>query len=409
MPPISIAWRELGPKKSTVAGRADAPREAIADSALLREFLSSAAAERRPIVLLLNDSHRATRTREALEALALCIAALDARPKMIALIAAGTHRFAPAEREQFESATFRDCGLTPEFVAWHDATDAAALAPLGEFRLHRLVAEHARLLPIGSVEPHYFAGLTGAHKTTTIGVLAREDIERNHRGALDPRSDCFALAGNPVHDGVAAILAALRAAGKRIVALNQIVVDGRIERLAIGDPLETLHSLRVAAREIFSHELAAPVDVLHLRVPPPLGHSLYQADKALKNNHRAVRDGGAIVLEAECGDGVGPDAFLALLRQASTYRHACDLVQQQGYRLGDHKAVKLRHLTDPAARGVRVALVTRRVPDEIAKVAGMVRCDTVKQALDHLDAAAAPLNSGLRIEDAGNVVVAARG
>ena len=63
---------------------------------------------------------------------------------------------------------------------------------------------HRRQLAFGVVEPHYFAGWAGAHKTATVGVWDRATITANHEHALAPASQPLALDGNPVYDGLAA-------------------------------------------------------------------------------------------------------------------------------------------------------------------------------------------------------------
>src|SRR5262249_52265194 len=87
---------------------------------------------------------------------------------------------------------------------------------------------------------------------------------------------------------------------------------------------------------------------------------------------------------------------------------ACELVEREGYRLGDHKAVKLRHLTDPAARGVHVAVVAPGLPAEACGVLGVQPCESVAGALEWLrQSIRGPFERGIVIEDAGNVSVAA--
>jgi nickel-dependent lactate racemase len=160
---------------------------------------------------------------------------------------------------------------------------------------------------------------------------------------------------------------------------------------------------------VYVRAIERPADVLRLRVPLPLGRNLYQADKALKNNHHAVRDGGGIVLEADCPEGIGPDAFMNLLRRAGDYATARQIVAQEGYRLGDHKAVKLRHLTDPAQRGVHVALVSPNVTVADVEIAGMSAFAEVTSAIDWLARVlTGPLERGLTVEDAGVVCVRPR-
>lgn len=408
----SFSWEVIRPYEPAVCADPDV----VMRSALERQadglaaFLDGAARLGQPILLLINDSHRATRTRTALQALATHCAGRESPDRFRALVAAGTHRFAAAERARFERETLADCSLAIESVAWHDATDATALARIGEFHFHREVAVARHLLPIGSAEPHYFAGVTGAHKTCTIGVLAREDIERNHRGALDPASDVMALAGNPVHDGIVRAAAALDAAGKQIFAINQVVCGGVLLGAAAGDVFGSLEELLPLVRATYIHAVESAADVLHLRVPPPLGRSFYQADKALKNNQLAVRNAGGIILEAECVEGVGPDAFMDLLRAAPDHAAAVRIVEARGYRLGDHKAVKLRYLTDPVRRGVRVAIVSRNIAPEHARVLGMRAFSSSQEALAWLESSVGGgLRRGLMIEDAGFVSVYAAG
>ncbi len=381
---------------------------AYAESDSMASFLGAAAAANEPVLLMVNDSHRATLTREVLAALARWTARLAPVPRFRAIVATGTHRFGRAEQAAFEAAELCNTGLTVERIEWHDALDDRRLAPVAGLRMNHEVAAHRFLLPIGSVEPHYFAGATGPHKTLTIGCLAHADIERNHARALDPASDILRLHGNPVHDGVADMVRALQDSGKRTCAVGEVLCGRALVRAAIGDPLIVTERLMSDVRRTFVQFVDRPADVVRLRVPMPLGRSLYQADKALKNNHRAVRDGGGMILEAACPDGVGNDAFLSMLRIAADHATAVRLVEQEGYRLGDHKAVKLRFLTDPRQRGVHVALVASTISGTDAHVAGMMPCPDAEAARDWLRSVVqGPTDQQLIIEDAGMVTVSA--
>jgi nickel-dependent lactate racemase len=406
----SVHWDAIGPGSGSASVPAqEILRRALSDSPVLEPFLSAAAMAGEPILLLVNDGHRSTLTRPALTALAEFCRTLRAQPCFRALVATGTHRFDARERGVFEGLTFPDCGLPIEGIAWHDVTDAASLTAVNGMCLHRWMAESRFLLPIGSVEPHYFAGVTGAHKTVTIGCMARGDIERNHAGALQPESDVLRLHGNPVFDDIVECLGKLGSAGKTICAINEVIRGDEFVAAAVGDPLETLDELLPTVRRVYVRAIERPADVLRLRVPLPLGRNLYQADKALKNNHHAVRDGGGIVLEADCPEGIGPDAFMNLLRRAGDYATARQIVAQEGYRLGDHKAVKLRHLTDPAQRGVHVALVSPNVTVADVEIAGMSAFAEVTSAIDWLARVlTGPLERGLTVEDAGVVCVRPR-
>ncbi len=401
-------WETIAPEEVPDAPPARELMRAALDTPETRSFLNEAGAADQPVILLVNDSHRRTQTRIALIALSAVSNELPNPPRFRAIVATGTHRFPLMQRTAFASETFSGCGLDLREVVWHDANKPETTEPVAGVRLHRLVADGRFLLPIGSVEPHYLAGVTGAHKTATIGCMSFDDIQRNHALALSNRAEPLRLVGNPVFDDIAGILRGFRSGGKRLLAINQVVSSRGIVRAAAGDPIDSLDELLPTARRLFANGIARPFDVLHLKVPPPLGRNLYQADKALKNNHRAVRDGGGIVLEADCPEGVGSDGFCHLLRRASDHATATRLVQRDGYRLGDHKAIKLRHLTDRAHRGVRIALVSSNVSESDASLLGMKVVADLPAALQWLsEERIRPPARGLIIEDAGHACVIA--
>lgn len=410
-----IAWEAVAPAAPAQPKSGDRILEAaLAKGKALEALLKSAEAAGEPVLLVVNDPHRSTQTRPALVALhrlitesAVPAGVLKRPPRFRALVAAGVHSFSVQERREFEESTFDGCGLEIEESVWHDAHDGSSQAETAGVRMHRWVAENRFLVPIGSVEPHYFAGLTGPHKTVTIGCMGVEDIERNHAGGLSPTSDTLRLEGNPVFDGIAKVLQGLGAEGKSICAIGEVVCGSVLLAAAAGDPIEVLETLLPRVRRAYIHQIKRSVDVLRLRVPLPLGRNVYQADKALKNNHLAVRDGGGIILEADCPEGVGPGAFLRLLRRSDSYATAQRIIAEEGYRLGDHKAVKLRHLTDPACRGVRVAFVSRNLARSDWSDTGIEVFPQFEPALRWLaDVVEGPLERGLIIEDAGMLSVA---
>ena len=404
---MTITWEHLAPTPPTHdLGDSANPEESLATDERLRTFMAEAVAAGEPVLLLVNDPHRPTQTAPVLRQIARCAESLALSPRFRALIATGTHRFTREEERAFELAVFMHAGLVVESMDWHRATEAATLRELAGVRLHYWLDEHRYLLPIGSVEPHYFAGVTGPHKTITVGCMAPEDIERNHAHALSPDSNILRLRGNPVFDGVMALIDELDRLGKHTLAIGQIICGDRLLAVEMGDCHEVLEALIPRVRQVYLQTIAAPVDVLELRVPSPLGRHLYQADKALKNNHLAVRDGGGILLVADCEEGIGPDAFLRVLRSAGSYEESLRLVERDGYRLGDHKAVKLRHLMDADGRQVHVALVSPHLAPATLAGTGFEVFASHDSAMSWLTRSiAGPVKRGLIIEDAGMMTV----
>lgn len=315
------------------------------------------------------------------------------------VVATGTHAGA--------AAFYRDRhqGLP---VVVHDARDAAAHVDLDlggdRVGLDRRVARADLIVAFGSVEPHYFGGWSGAHKTASIGVMDLASIERNHRGALAPACRVLRLDGNPVFDGIARVLRSLEAGGRTLLCVNHVLdPDDRPVTVAVGTWRGALERALPAARAQFVRALPAPVDVLVARVRGPLARTLYQAEKGLKNNEHAVRDGGDIVVEADMAGGVGPDRFVRLLEEAPTLAEALRRVEER-YVLGDHKAVKLRALE---ARGVRVRLVSPRLDPERVRRARLEVHATLEGALQAIRAEGrGRAGAGLIVEDAGVVTTA---
>jgi hypothetical protein len=351
-----------------------------------------------PDLVIINDPQRGTDSQRVLEALR---GFLDF-PATRVLIATGSHRFAAPAQAAFENP-LQQLGFAA--IGWHDGR-AADLVDLGGWRAHPWLAAARSVLAIGSVEPHYFAGYTGAHKTLTIGCAAYADIERNHAGAMDPACRPGHPETSPIHQGVLAMLHTLET-GRRLAAINLFQIGADIIAAAGGTPEAALAALIPKVRQTYLHAIERPADAVIAHVAGALACSFYQADKGIKNNEAAVRSGGALILEAACPQGVGQDAFFHLLQQAPDHRSALALVLARGYRLGDHKAVRLRHLTDPACRNVRLFLVSPGLSPAEARSLGATQADSVEAALR--DAGVTGKSALVcDVEDAGNTCLEIR-
>jgi len=354
------------------------------------------------LTVLVNDPQRHTDSVRVLSAL---LGRVDPA-KVRILVATGTHSFPPAQQRRHEEYLSR--GLGPVDIRWHDCR-SESLVPIGRgsgaWRGHPWLLGNRPLLAIGSVEPHYFAGYTGAHKTLTIGCASFADIEADHAHALDPASRPCALDGNPVFAGHRRMVQSLqRERGGSIAAVNVVQVGGSIVAAGGGGPTEALDNVRAAAAATFVHHVRHPADALVLELSGPLAQSFYQADKAIKNNEWAVRNDGAIVLKAPCPDGVGQDHFMDLLRRGASLQACLDIMADRGYRLGDHKAVRLRALTDPDSRAVRVFAVSDGLSPADADVLGLTKAPSVSEALG-MAGIAVGKDRVYRLLDAGNLCV----
>jgi len=404
-----VVLERLAPLAPDAAGDPVRLAERALEDAGLPSFLAEAAARRRPLTVAVNDSHRFTDTSSFVDAL---VALLDRhgfpphRLPLRLLVATGSHRSTADERARHEAQMLGPHASRFGAIAWHDARDAATHRTVGGTTLHHWMSEGGHYLACGSVEPHYFAGVTGAHKTLTVGVMSLASLTANHEHAMSSAVAPLKLRGNPVHEGIVQVLRDLEATGARLLVLNQVLADGALAGCTAGQPLDAAERALPLVERCFGKPLARALDLVIARVRPPLDRDLYQAEKGIKNTEAGVRDGGVIVLDAACDHGVGLDQFVELLRAAPTHADALATVAARGYRLGDHKAVRLRALTD--ARAVRVVLVTRGIDPALAGVLGMTifpeRVAAAAWVARQLPGAA----RGVVVEDAGNVVLVPR-
>ncbi len=412
-----VVLKELAPEPSGRAfGSADAT-EVLARGGLV-SFAHRAVAEGHPLTLVINDTHRFTDTASFLQAF---FALLDAeiplvrQPRLRVLVAAGSHVSSRDERIDHERIQVGGYRERIEELCWHDAREAVGLASVGSLVLHRWMSERGFYLACGSMEPHYFAGVTGAHKTLTVGVMSLDCLAANHSNAMSAEACALRLGGNPVHEAIAAAVAELESSGASLMGFNQVIVDGRMVAMSAGPPLQALHEALPAVTASCGVSVPESLDLIVAEVREPLDRDFYQADKGIKNTEHAVRDGGVLVVEAACEKGVGIDHFLQFLRDAPTHTAAVAAVAERGYRLGDHKAVRLRALTD--LRGVHVGLLSRGVDKESAAALGVSVFDTREEAASWVAALlrrrgggrsrhAEPGPRGALVSDAGKICLA---
>jgi len=346
----------------------------------------------KPLLVVVNDPDRATRTAEALRAFRERIG-----PRRIEiLVATGAHRFDIAARAAHAAPLLAAAG-EPCRIAWHDAYEPKSLARLPVTgrpysKYAQVLARLSDVAAVGSVEPHWFAGVTGAHKAVSIGLFSLEEIERNHRNASFSDARPFRLAGNPVFED-------LRPAVQEIVqSFGVFAVQHVADRWLAGDPLATLAALAEAAKARWLRRVPQKLDWVVAHVDPPLSRSLYQAEKAVKLSEFAVKDGGTIVLVAECEAGIGPPRFVDLMRDAPDGVIMASLVGRQGYKLGDHKALRLRALLD---RGVHLVVVSASLEPGRASQAGF----RVVRSLEDLNGELT--GEGAEVADAAHCVLEA--
>ncbi len=221
----------------------------------------------------------------------------------------------------------------------------------------------------GSIEFHYYAGYSGGLKSLLPGVSSLASIRKNH--ALMTHPD--AVSGridSPVRQDIEEGTSGL----SRFI-LNA-VLNSKKEIVAVvaGDPIEAHRAGALYADRMYRIRAEPAEIVIASPGGMPKDINLYQSQKALENAKNIVKDGGTIILVAECPEGLGNDVYgrwLDIPREELLPR------LNDGFELGGHKAV----LTSILAERVELYLVSA-ISDALAKKAYFTPAEGVQSALD---------------------------
>ncbi len=359
--------------RAASASPADLIRQAVErplDSPRLDQFFDGAT---HPLVIV-NDGTRPTPTAVVLDVVGDGLEACGAS----FLVATGAHR-APTE-DEYRFILGKNYVRFREKTEAHDAQDRTSLVFCGTTRagtplwLNRRVLDADKILVIGSVEPHYFAGYTGGRKAFLPGVAGYETIQANHKLALEPQAHSLALDENPVHRDMEDALSHIKADVFSIMTV--LDKDQEVVFCTAGDLRTSFHAAVRAANDVFAVPLRRRFDVVISVARSPMDINLYQAQKAIDNGALAVMDGGVLILVASCWDGVGDRAYLDLLGSAATPQEALDKIAA-GYKLGYHKAAKIAE----AAKRLRLVAYSE-LDGATLKKAFIEKTDFLQESID---------------------------
>ena len=359
------------------------------DSPNLREFLKGA----NKILIIVNDATRTTPTAEVISEIYEEIKSYN----VTFIVAVGTHRDLTEKEYQQIFGKFRN-----QFkIIIHDSKKSE-MTYLGttsrgtEVKINSLAVICDKIIVIGSVEPHYFAGYTGGRKSILPGIAAYNTIEQNHKLALLPDSSILNLEGNSVHEDM---IEACRMLKTDIFAIMTIIDSQKNIRFAASGDIFSSHTICCQqADDIFSYRMKEKADIIISFVNPSLNIDLYQSQKALENGKNALKKNGIFILISECFDGIGNDNFYKLLSSCKTAKQVQEKIQVN-YKLGWHKAAKLADFIEYA----QLWAVTN-LADEVLTKIYIKPFATVTQAIQEAIKQKGKHAKILIIPDGGNIV-----
>lgn len=287
-----------------------------------------------------------------------------ARDHTTLLVATGLHR--PTRESELAALVGMEV-IGRYRVVVHDATDRGNLVHLGTTSrgtpiwINRRYVESPIRILTGMIEPHQFVGFTGGAKSVSIGLAGEATIEGNHTLLHDPRSQLGVYEGNPAR----AEIQEIHELAPAQLALNVILNNEKqIAAVLAGSPRDVERAGVESSARLCQVEVPHLFDIV---VASPGGHpkdlEVYQAQKAVAHAAVVVREGGTIVLVAECPEGSGDSRFEEWMAAAATPAEVLARFRREGFRMGAHKAFLLARSMARA----RVLLVSDKLPLELGR------------------------------------------
>ena len=303
----------------------------------LREMV--AAQKDAKIVVVVDDHTRAAPTELMLDSITAEIG--ENRTDMITLlVACGTHKPPTAEdlkkilgtyATQFRSE-LHDCDA-------NDLIDVGTTTRGTPVMLNRNYVDADVKILTGDITLHYYAGFGGGRKSILPGVSSRETIQKNHALLIDEHARTANLDHNPIHQDMTEAASFC----PPDFVLNVVAAgDGSIVDAYAGEMTAVFQRGVEVAKGLFCRDISELFDVLIVSAGGfPKDRNLYQASKAIENSYRAVKPGGALILVAECSEGIGDAYFEGWMLEQTNYEQAAEAVRTK-FVLGGHKAYYMR-------------------------------------------------------------------
>lgn len=235
------------------------------------------------------------------------------------------------------------------------------------------VANADRVICVGNIEFHYFAGYSGGAKAIMPGVCTRKAIQSNHSMMVNDLAAAGILEENPLRRDIDEV-----ANYQRIDYIVNVVLDEhkKILKSYAGHYIEAHRAGCSFLDSLYKVPIKEKADIVLLSVGGyPKDLNLYQAQKGLDNAKHAVKDGGVIIMCTSCIEGLGESCFERWMKEMTPEKRIEEI--KVNFQLGGHKAAAIAMVSEKAD----IYLVSD-LPDEFVKSIYLNPCKDLKEAMD---------------------------
>ncbi|NLZ51894.1 MAG: nickel-dependent lactate racemase [Thermoanaerobacteraceae bacterium] len=273
--------------------------------------LQDLAEGKKNIVIVTSDHTRPVPSEITLPLLLEEIRKKNGNANITILIATGFHRETTLDEMK---AKFGDNLVENEQFVVHDSRNdedmklIGTLPSGGKLELNKLALEADLLVAEGFIEPHFFAGFSGGRKSILPGIASAQCILANHCSEFinSQYARTGVIENNPIHKDM------LYAAEKANLAfILNVVIDSEHKIInAFAGHREIAHNEGCKYVSSLATVDVKPADiVITSNGGYPLDQNIYQAVKGMTAGEAACKDGGVIIIVAECADGHGGEGF----------------------------------------------------------------------------------------------------
>lgn len=319
--------------------------------------------------IIFSDITRATPYHIILPAL---LSELDHIPRenITFFCATGTHR--PATQEELDTILGPDIARSFRIVQ-NDTNDRSLFINAGKTEsgndiwINREIVSCDLRILTGFIEPHFFMGFSGGGKAVMPGMAMLQTIRYNHSIAMleDAHARWGITDGNPLWEDVQEAAELLDNLFLLNITLNK---NKEITGVFSGD-LRSAHREGCAfAKKTAMAPVPEPYDlVITSNSGYPLDLNVYQSVKGMSAAAQIVREGGEILIAAECWDGIpaGSD-YAKILASAGSISELNDFIREHEQELQDTWQVFFQVIIQQKAN---VSLYTDKLDDATVKQA----------------------------------------
>lgn len=272
-------------------------------------------------------------------------------------------------------------------VVNHNCSDKSRLTNLGKTSFgnevwvnSEYVSADVRILT-GFIEPHFFAGFSGGAKSIVPGIAGADTVMGNHSATMvgHPRATWGVTAGNPIFEEMREVASLAPPSFILNVTMNKLK---QITGVFAGSLLPAHDAGCEFARRSVARSVSRPFDiVVTTNSGYPLDLNLYQAVKGMSAAAEVVKPGGAIVLVAECSEGIGHGNFERICRMRSSPAELLEMIGSPGFQMFDQWEAQIQARIQMKAE---VHLYSRTLSDEQTRRAHLLPCHDVAETVGQL-------------------------